>query len=112
MTSPLALRSGSGGRLIGAALALLLLGSVAWPSVAEAQGGVDPKRLEYKWQLLEYRDDGELTPVPPGTGLRSRLAGHRRCLLPGPGEREDLAAQRRLPGRVACLPSADPDPAR
>jgi heat shock protein HslJ len=76
MTSRLALRSATRGRLAGAVMVLLLLAVAAWPGVAEAQGRADPAdpdRLQYKWQLLEYRDDGELVPVPPGIGITMLL---------------------------------------
>jgi heat shock protein HslJ len=58
-------------RLLCAASAiLLLLGAAPPPAVL---GQADAEQLLWEWQLLEVRDGGQLTPVPPGIGIRALL---------------------------------------
>ena len=57
------------------ALSVTLMITALAPGLATAQDGVCARDLEHEWQMLTYRLDGEMVPVPAGIGATLLLFG-------------------------------------
>ena len=62
-------------RALGVAMASAVIVTAALAGPAAAQKGVQDLDLEHEWQLLSYRTNGELEPVPAGIGATLLLFG-------------------------------------
>ena len=62
-------------RALGTALATAVIATTGLAAGAAAQKGVQDIDLEHEWQLLSYRSDGKLEPVPAGIGATLLLFG-------------------------------------
>jgi heat shock protein HslJ len=62
-------------RALVVAFSISLMATALAPGLATAQDGAPARDLEHEWQLLTYRLDGKMVPVPAGIGATLLLFG-------------------------------------